>query len=549
MKDATMAEPVLSVRNLHVRFRTGDGILHAVKGIDLDINPGETVAIVGESGSGKSQTMMSVMGLLASNGWAEGSVKYRGDELVGLSPGRLNHYRGSKLTMIFQEPMTSLDPLYKIGDQLALPLTTHGGLSKAAARKRAIELLELVRIPDPARRIDAYPHEMSGGQRQRVMIAMALANNPDVLIADEPTTALDVTVQARILELLADLQKRLGMSIVFITHDLGVVRRFADRTYVMKRGEVVESGLTDDIFAAPKHPYTRMLIDAEPTGRKEPVASTAPMVLDARNVAVQFTLEKSFFGRATHVLRAVDDVSLRVRTGETVGVVGESGSGKSTLGRAILRLQPASGMVRFEDRNLMPLDRGGMRPIRRHLQLVFQDPFGSLSPRMTAGEIVTEGLLVHEPSISRKERDRRAVQAFEEVQLDPAWRNRFPHEFSGGQRQRIAIARAMILHPKLVVLDEPTSALDRSVQKEIVELLRNLQKAHGLAYIFISHDLAVVRALSDEIMVMKSGKVVERGTAEEIFDRPQEEYTRDLIAAAFLTERGTAEAATQPLAS
>ncbi|NBJ10824.1 ABC transporter ATP-binding protein [Microvirga arsenatis] len=544
-----MAEPVLSVRNLHVRFRTGDGILHAVKGIDLDINPGETVAIVGESGSGKSQTMMSVMGLLASNGWAEGSVKYRGEELVGLSPDRLNHYRGSKLTMIFQEPMTSLDPLYRIGDQLALPLTTHGGLGKAAARKRAIELLELVRIPDPARRIDAYPHELSGGQRQRVMIAMALANNPDVLIADEPTTALDVTVQARILELLADLQKRLGMSIVFITHDLGVVRRFADRTYVMKRGEVVESGQTADLFAAPKHPYTRMLIDAEPAGRKEPVAADAPVILDARNIKVEFALQKTLFGKTTHVLRAVDDVSLRVRAGETVGVVGESGSGKSTLGRAILRLQPASGLVRFEDRNLMPLDRRGMRPLRRHLQLVFQDPFGSLSPRMTAGEIVTEGLLVHEPSISRKERDRRAAQAFEEVQLDPAWRNRFPHEFSGGQRQRIAIARAMILHPKLVVLDEPTSALDRSVQKEIVELLRSLQKAHGLAYVFISHDLAVVRALSDEIMVMKSGQVVERGTAEEIFDRPREEYTRDLIAAAFLSERGTAEAAVQPLAS
>jgi oligopeptide transport system ATP-binding protein len=544
-----MAEPVLSVRNLHVRFRTGDGILHAVKGIDIDINPGETVAIVGESGSGKSQTMMSVMGLLASNGWAEGSVKYRGEELVGLSPGRLNQYRGSKLTMIFQEPMTSLDPLYRIGDQLSLPLTTHGGMSKADARKRAIELLELVRIPDPARRIDAYPHELSGGQRQRVMIAMALANNPDVLIADEPTTALDVTVQARILDLLADLQKRLGMSIVFITHDLGVVRRFAERTYVMRRGEVVESGLTADIFAAPKHPYTRMLIDAEPTGRKEPVAADAPVVLDAQNISVQFTLEKSFFGKSTHVLRAVDNVSLRVRAGETVGVVGESGSGKSTLGRAILRLQPASGLVRFEDRNLMPLDRSGMRPLRRHLQLVFQDPFGSLSPRMTAGEIVTEGLLVHEPSISRKERDRRAAQAFEEVQLDPAWRNRFPHEFSGGQRQRIAIARAMILHPKLVVLDEPTSALDRSVQKEIVELLRNLQKAHGLAYVFISHDLAVVRALSDEIMVMKSGKVVERGTAEEIFDRPSEEYTRDLIAAAFLTKGDRTEATAQPLAS
>jgi ABC-type microcin C transport system duplicated ATPase subunit YejF len=544
-----MADPVLSVRNLHVRFRTGDGILHAVKGIDLDIPAGETVAIVGESGSGKSQTMMSVMGLLASNGWAEGSVKYRGQELVGLKADKLNAYRGSKLTMIFQEPMTSLDPLYKIGDQLALPLMTHGGLSRADARKRAIELLELVRIPDPARRIDAYPHEMSGGQRQRIMIAMALANNPDVLIADEPTTALDVTVQAQILELLRDLQKRLGMSIVFITHDLGIVRRFADHTYVMKRGEVVESGQTADIFAAPKHPYTQMLIDAEPRGHKEPAPANSPVILDANNIQVTFALEKNFLGKTTHVLRAVDDVSLTVRAGETVGVVGESGSGKSTLGRAILKLQQASGMVRFEDRNLMPLNRSGMRPLRRHLQLVFQDPFGSLSPRMTSGEIVTEGLLVHEPSISRKERDRRAAQAFEEVQLDPAWRNRFPHEFSGGQRQRIAIARAMILHPKLVVLDEPTSALDRSVQKEIVELLRNLQKAHGLAYVFISHDLAVVRALSDEIMVMKTGKVVERGTAEEIFERPREAYTRDLIAAAFLTEREKVEPKSQPLAS
>jgi oligopeptide transport system ATP-binding protein len=317
----------------------------------------------------------------------------------------------------------------------------------------------------------------------------------------------------------------------------------------MKRGEVVESGQTEDLFAAPKHPYTKMLIDAEPTGRKEPVAASAPVVLEAKNIGVQFSLEKSFFGKTTHVLRAVDDVSLTVRAGETIGVVGESGSGKSTLGRAILRLQPASGMVRFEDRNLMPLDRAGMRPLRHHLQLVFQDPFGSLSPRMTAGEIVTEGLLVHEPGISRKERDRRAAQAFEEVRLDPAWRNRFPHEFSGGQRQRIAIARAIILHPKLVVLDEPTSALDRSVQKEVVELLRDLQKAHGLAYVFISHDLAVVRALSDEIMVMKSGKVVERGNAEQIFDRPREEYTRDLFAAAFLSERGIVEPKIEPLAS
>jgi ABC-type microcin C transport system duplicated ATPase subunit YejF len=537
MSEPAATRPVLSIRALRVRFRTGDGVVEAVRGFDLDVAPGETVAIVGESGSGKSQTMMSVMGLLATNSWAEGSVKYRGEELMGLKPDALNRYRGSKLTMIFQEPMTSLDPLYRIGDQISLPLIVHAGLSRADARRRAVELLELVRIPDPERRLNAYPHELSGGQRQRVMIAIALANHPDVLIADEPTTALDVTVQARILDLLADLKARLGMSIVFITHDLGIVRRFADRTYVMKGGEIVEQGRTGDLFAAPKHPYTRMLIDAEPRGRKEPPPASAPTVLDARNIEVAFHLKGGLFDRTSHVLRAVDGVSLSVRAGETVGIVGESGSGKSTLGRAILRLQPASGLVRFEDRNLMPLDRAGMRPLRRQLQVVFQDPFGSLSPRMTAGEIVTEGLLVHEPGISRKERDRRAAQAFEEVRLEPAWRNRFPHEFSGGQRQRIAIARAMILHPKLVVLDEPTSALDRSVQKEVVELLRELQRAHGLAYLFISHDLAVVRALSDEIMVMKSGKVVERGPVELIFDRPREEYTRNLIAAAFLHER------------
>jgi oligopeptide transport system ATP-binding protein len=525
---------VLSIRNLHVRFRTGDGILHAVKGVNIDVAKGETVAIVGESGSGKSQTMMAAMGLLASNGTVEGSVRYRGQELVGLSPRALNRYRGSKLTMIFQEPMTSLDPLYRIGDQLSLPLVAHGGLSKRQALKRAVELLELVRIPDPARRVTAYPHELSGGQRQRVMIAMALANDPDVLIADEPTTALDVTVQARILDLLRDLQGRLGMSIAFITHDLGVVRRFADRVYVMRHGEVVEAGATDALFAAPRHPYTRMLIDAEPRGRKSPPPAGAPVVLDAQDVRVTFRMKSGLFGRTVHEIRAVEGVDLRVRAGETVGVVGESGSGKSTLGRAVLRLQDASGLVRFEDRNLMPLDRGELRPMRRGMQMVFQDPFGSLSPRMTAGEIVTEGLLIHEPALSRPERDRRAAQAFEEVRLDPAGRNRYPHEFSGGQRQRIAIARAMILAPKLVVLDEPTSALDRSVQKEIVELLRDLQARHGLAYVFISHDLAVVRALSDEILVMKSGQVVERGTVEQIFGAPREAYTRDLIAAAFL---------------
>ena len=526
--------PVLSIRGLHVRFRTGDGVLHAVKGVDIDVAKGETVAVVGESGSGKSQTMMAAMGLLASNGWAEGSVRYRGEELIGLSPRGLNRYRGSKLTMIFQEPMTSLDPLYRVGDQLSLPLVAHGRLSKRQAVERAVELLDLVRIPDPARRINAYPHELSGGQRQRVMIAMALANDPDVLIADEPTTALDVTVQARILGLLTELQGRLGMSIVFITHDLGVVRRFADRTYVMRHGEVVEHGTTADLFAAPAHPYTRMLIDAEPRGRKAPVAADAPVVLEASDVRVTFRTASGLFGRTRHEIRAVDGVDLRVRAGETVGVVGESGSGKSTLGRAVLRLQEASGLVRFEDRDLMPLDRGALRPMRRRMQMVFQDPFGSLSPRMTAGEIVTEGLLVHEPGLSRAERDRRAAQAFEEVRLEPAGRNRYPHEFSGGQRQRIAIARAMILAPKLVVLDEPTSALDMSVQAQIVELLRDLQVRHGLAYVFISHDLAVVRALADEILVMKSGRVVERGDVARIFEAPAETYTRELIAAAFL---------------
>jgi len=538
-----VANPLLSLRGLDVRFRTGDGVLHAVKGLDLDVAPGETVAIVGESGSGKSQTAHAVMGLLSANGWAEGSARYRGTELIGLAPAALNRIRGAKLAMIFQEPMTSLDPLYRVGDQIALPLIAHRGLSRRQARARAVELLDLVRIADPERRLESYPHELSGGQRQRVMIAMAIANDPDLLIADEPTTALDVTVQARILALLADLKSRLGMAMVFITHDLGIVRRLASRTYVMRDGEVVESGETGEIFARPRHADTRRLIEAEPRGRKAPPAADAPVVLDARDMRVTFALRGGLFTRGRHAIRAVDGVDLTVRAGETVGVVGESGSGKSTLGRAVLKLVPAAGLVRFEDRNLAPLDRAAMRPLRRQLQIVFQDPYGSLSPRMTAGEIVTEGLLVHEPAISRRERDRRAAQAFTEVRLDPAGRNRFPHEFSGGQRQRIAIARAMILHPRLVVLDEPTSALDRSVQKDIVELLRDLQAAHGLAYVFISHDLAVVRAISDRILVMKDGRVVESGPAERILEAPGEPYTRELVAAAFLgggAERGAA---------
>ncbi|MBX3530299.1 MAG: ABC transporter ATP-binding protein [Rhizobiaceae bacterium] len=525
-------EKILDIRGLRVDFDTNDGPVHAVRGIDLEVAPGETVAIVGESGSGKSQTMMAIMGLLAANGRASGSAKYRGQEMVGLPERRLNRIRGEKITMIFQEPMTSLDPLYRIGRQIAEPLIHHRGLSAKAARARAIELLELVGIPNPKQRIDAYPHEMSGGQRQRVMIAMALANDPDVLIADEPTTALDVTIQAQILTLIAELQKKLGMAIVFITHDLGIVKRFADRVYVMRAGEVVESGATKTLFASPQHPYTRMLLAAEPTGRKAPAPERAPVLLEGRDVEVVFGGRGGWFGGATDAIRAVDGVSVTLRQGQTIGVVGESGSGKSTLGRALLRLLPSEGAVRFGGRDISAADKQAMRPLRRQMQLVFQDPFGSLSPRMTVGQIVTEGLKVHEPQLPARERERRAVEALKEVGLEPAMRNRYPHEFSGGQRQRIAIARALILKPRVVVLDEPTSALDRSVQKQIVELLRDLQKTHDLSYLFISHDLAVVRAMADHIIVMRQGRIVEEGPTEAIFDHPREPYTKALMAAA-----------------
>ena len=534
MQAADILAPVLDINGLRVSFATPDGPVEAVKGIGITVGRGQTVAIVGESGSGKSQALMAALGLLARNGMASGSVRLQGQEILGLAEPALNQLRGKKITMIFQEPMTSLDPLFRIGTQIGEVIRHHSGLDRRAARVRALDLLRQVGIPQAERRLRSYPHQLSGGQRQRVMIAMAIANNPQVLVADEPTTALDVTVQAQILALINDLKHRLGMAIVFITHDLGLVRRFADMVYVMRAGEVVESGPVSAVMDQPAHAYTRMLLAAEPQGSKPPVPDGAPVLLAARNLSVLYRLPGGLFEPA-HVVRALDDVSLTLRIGQTLGIVGESGSGKSTLGRALLRLVPASGTVCFQDRDLTRLDRAAMRPLRRALQLVFQDPFGSLSPRMSVGDIVTEGLQVHEPGINRRQRAVFAEQALAEVGLDPASRNRYPHEFSGGQRQRIAIARALILKPKLIVLDEPTSALDRSVQSDIVALLRRLQKAHGLTYLFISHDLAVVRAMSDAIIVMKDGRIVEQGATAAIIAAPQQDYTRELIAAAYLS--------------
>ena len=525
------AEAIFQLDRLDVRFDTPDGEVHAARHVSLEVGAGETVAIVGESGSGKTQTVLAALGLLARNGRATGSVRYRGEEILGRPPAELNRLRGVKITMIFQEPMTSLDPLFPIGYQIEEPLIYHKRISRRDARKRAIELLRLVGIQDPDRRHAAHPHQLSGGQRQRAMIAMALANDPDILIADEPTTALDVTIQAQILALLAELKHRLGMSVLLITHDLGIVSRIADRIYVMRAGEIVESGATATVVAAPQHPYTRMLLAAEPTGAKPAPPSDAPILLEAESVSVTFTLGGGLLGRPPLVIRAVDRVTLRLRHAQTIGIVGESGSGKSTLGRALLRLVDAEGRVRFIGRDILAMDRRDLQPLRREMQMVFQDPYGSLSPRLTVGEIVSEGLRVHEPALSQRERESRAGAALAEVGLDPGSRNRYPHEFSGGQRQRIAIARAIILKPKLVVLDEPTSALDRTVQKQIVDLLRRLQEEHGLAYLFISHDLAVVRALADYVLVIKDGRVIEEGDTDGLFKRPRSAHARTLIAA------------------
>jgi microcin C transport system ATP-binding protein len=509
--------------------------MHAVRGVSFDINAGETVALVGESGSGKSVTALSVLQLLPpqSASHPSGEILFRGEDLLKASGHTLRRVRGSEIGIIFQEPMTSLNPLHTIERQISEVMTIHRGLGRAEARARALELLGQVGIDRPEERLAAYPHQLSGGQRQRVMIAMALANEPDLLIADEPTTALDVTVQAQILDLLKSLQRQRHLAMLFITHDLRLVQKMADRVCVMTQGQIVEAGPTAELFAHPRHSYTRHLLAAEPRGTPPASDPAAETVIAADGLKVWFPIKRGVLRHVVGHVKAVDGVSIAVRRGETLGVVGESGSGKTTLGLALLRLISSDGRIVFMGHDVQQRSWKAMRPLRKDMQIVFQDPFGSLSPRMPVGEIVAEGLSVHAPQIDAAERRRRVEQALADVGLDPAVRHRFPHEFSGGQRQRIAIARAMVLEPRLVVLDEPTSALDMSVQAQVVDLLRDLQRRRGLTYIFISHDLRVVRALANEVVVMRLGKVVEHGPAERVFEAPQSEYTRTLMAAAF----------------
>ena len=542
-----MTEPLLSVRDLSVTFTQGGNTTQAVRHISFDIAPRETVALVGESGSGKSVSALSVLKLLQYPAAAHpsGEIRFGGIDLLAASETELRRVRGNQIAMIFQEPMTSLNPLHTIEKQVGEVLRLHQGMGEAAQRGRTLELLDQVGIRDPQKRLGAYPHQLSGGQRQRVMIAMALANTPRLLIADEPTTALDVTVQAQILELLDDLKRARDMSMLFITHDLGIVRRIADRVCVMTKGEIVEAGPTRDIFEAPQHAYTRHLLAAEPKGRPPAANDDAPVIMQGDAVRVWFPIRKGFLRRTVDHVKAVDGIDVTVRAGQTLGVVGESGSGKTTLGLALSRLIGSDGGIRFAGDAIDTRSFRRMRPLRKDMQVVFQDPYGSLSPRMSVAEIVAEGLAIHEPALSPERRDARVVEALEEVGLDPATRFRYPHEFSGGQRQRIAIARAMVLKPKFIMLDEPTSALDMNVQAQVVDLLRDLQKRHDLAYLFISHDLKVVRALANHVIVMRNGVIVEQGAAEAIFETPKTDYTRALMAAAFDIKTSIAGAVSQ----
>ncbi|MER8544204.1 ABC transporter ATP-binding protein [Mesorhizobium sp. M0684] len=530
--------PLLSVQDLSVAFTQAGDQSIAVDHISFDLAKGETVALVGESGSGKSVTALSVLKLLPypTASHPSGRILFLGADLLAADERDLRRVRGNKITMIFQEPMTSLNPLHTIEQQIVEVLKLHQGLGDRKAKARTLELLHEVGIREPEKRLDAYPHQLSGGQRQRVMIAMSLANEPELLIADEPTTALDVTVQAQILELLAGLKSRKNMSMLFITHDLGIVRKIADRVCVMTKGKIVETGPTNEIFANPQHAYTRHLLAAEPKGKPPAANQAAKPVMVGKDVKVWFPIKKGFFRRTVDNVKAVDGIDVTVRAGQTLGVVGESGSGKTTLGLALARMISSTGTIQFNGRGIDQLSFNEMRPLRRELQIVFQDPFGSLSPRMSVAEIIEEGLKIHEPKLSPDARDERVVDVLKEVGLDPATRNRYPHEFSGGQRQRVAIARAMVLNPRFVMLDEPTSALDMSVQAQVVDLLRSLQAKHDLAYLFISHDLRVIRALANEVIVMRNGRIVEAGPSEQIFGKPRTDYTKALISAAFKIE-------------
>jgi len=539
--DAATA-PLLSIRDLSVAFGRGAQQTLAVDHISLDIRKGETVALVGESGSGKTVTALSVMKLLPypAASHPSGSIVFKGRDLLPLPEDEMRHVRGNNIAIVFQEPMTSLNPLHTVERQISEALLLHRGMTGEIARARTLELLSLVGLPDPAARLASYPHQLSGGQRQRVMIAMALANEPDLFIADEPTTALDVTVQAQILKLLKELQARLGMAMLFITHDLGIVRKIANRLCIMQKGKIVEQGDVARVFAAPEHPYTRALIEAEPKGEPAPLNPAGPVVMQTRDLKVWFPIKRGLFRKVVGHIKAVDGVSVEVRKGETLGVVGESGSGKTTLGLAILRLVSSEGPIVFMGNQLQGLKFKAMRPFRRDMQIVFQDPYGSLSPRLSVEDIVAEGLGVHFPKLSESERADRVVRALADVGIDPQTRHRYPHEFSGGQRQRIAVARAIVLEPSFLVLDEPTSALDMLIQAQIVDLLRDLQKRRNLTYLFISHDLKVVAALASQLIVMREGKVVEAGPAAEVFAAPKNDYTRALFAAAFSLEAAPA---------
>ena len=536
-----MTEPLLKATNLSVKFSQGGVETAAVQGVDFHVEKGETVAIVGESGSGKSVSALSIVGLLPENAAISGSVRYKDTEMIGANPADLRRIRGNDISFIFQEPMTSLNPLHTLEKQIGESLALHQKLQGDEIRARAVDLLAKTGIDNPESRLKSYPHQLSGGQRQRVMIAVALANNPDLLVADEPTTALDVTIQAQILQLLADLKSAEEMSLLFITHDLNIVRSIADRVYVMKDGQFVESGKKDDVFDNPRHGYTQRLLAAEPSGEPDPVPENSEDLMQAKDVKVWFPIQRGLIRRTVGYIKAVNPSNFAVKRGETVGVVGESGSGKTTLALAMMRLVSSTGGIRFLDQNIQGLKSTALRPVRRNMQMVFQDPYGSLSPRMTIEQIVSEGLRVH--GVSEGKRRELVADILEEVGLNADMLQRYPHEFSGGQRQRIAIARAMILRPKLVVLDEPTSALDRTVQAQIIDLLLGIQRKHELSYLFISHDLRVVRALSHKIIVMRNGDIVESGSSADVFNNPKTPYTRELIAAAFDMQAAAANSA------